>query len=127
MPDIGAVVVAAGKSSRMGGVDKVFAPLGGRPLFTHALAVFEACAAVGSVVLVTAAESIEAARAAVAPYGFAKLQTVCSGGERRQDSVLAGLEHFGHLDVVVVHDAARPLLTVDLVERGIAACAETGA
>jgi 2-C-methyl-D-erythritol 4-phosphate cytidylyltransferase len=127
MQQVGAVVVAAGRSSRMGGVDKVFAPLCGWPLFCHALSALEACSSVGEIVLVTAAERVEDARTATAALDFSKLRAICSGGERRQDSVLAGLEQFGHLDLVVVHDAARPLVTVDMVERGIAACAETGA
>jgi len=124
---VGAVIVAAGRSTRMGGIDKVFASLAGRPLFCHALGVFEHSPAIDQVVLVTAAEKVDAAIEAVRTFGFTKLLTICSGGERRQDSVLAGLEQFAHLDTVVVHDAARPLVTGDLIARGLDAAAETGA
>lgn len=127
MTAVGAIVVAAGKSSRMGGVDKVFAPLAGRPLLAHALATFQASARIQSTVLVTGVDRIEAASSALEPYGLTKLRAICAGGTRRQDSVRAGLEQFEHLDYVVVHDAARPLISVALIEAGIDAAAETGA
>ncbi|MBI2329211.1 MAG: 2-C-methyl-D-erythritol 4-phosphate cytidylyltransferase, partial [Chloroflexi bacterium] len=52
---------------------------------------------------------------------------VCPGGERRQDSVAAGLSRLSNCHWVVIHDGARPLVTIDLIERGLAAASETGA
>ncbi|MHB8577439.1 MAG: 2-C-methyl-D-erythritol 4-phosphate cytidylyltransferase [Dehalococcoidia bacterium] len=127
VPQVGAVIVAAGRSSRMGGVDKLFAPLGGRPLLTYALAVFEACALIDRIVLVTAADRVESARAALEPFQLKKLEGICAGGERRQDSVRAGLEALGRVDTVVIHDAARPLVTAEIIERGLEVVRETGA
>jgi 2-C-methyl-D-erythritol 4-phosphate cytidylyltransferase len=111
----------------MAGIDKIFAPLAGRPLVAHCIAVFNACPAFASIVLVVAAERLAEAEAALAPLAFDKLAAVCAGGERRQDSVYAGLERLGHVDVVAVHDGARPLVTAEILESGIEAVRETGA
>ncbi len=127
MARYGAVIVAAGRGSRMGGIDKMFALLGGWPLFCHALAAFEACSLIDTIVLVTAAERVEEAEIAVQKFGFSKLAAICSGGGRRQDSVRAGLEQLGRLEVVAIHDAARPLVSPALIAAGFAAATETGA
>jgi len=127
MPHTGAVIVAAGRSSRMGGIDKVFAPLAGRPLFYHSIAAFQAAPVVDTIVLVVADERVQEARRALARFDFVKPVAVCAGGERRQDSVKAGLEALGHVDTVAVHDAARPLVTAELIEAGFEAASETGA
>lgn len=127
MATAGAVVVAAGGSRRMGGVDKIFAPLAGRPLVAHAVSVFNAHEAFESLVLVVAAERVAEANAALAPFAFRKLVAVCAGGERRQDSVRLGLKRIGRVDVVAIHDGARPLVTCDLLSAGLAAVQETGA
>jgi len=125
--EVGAVVVAAGRSARMGGLDKLFAPLGGRPLLARTLAAFQECAAVRRVVLVLAAENLAQGLALAEEEGLSKVRTVCLGGRRRQDSVWEGLEALGPCDWVVVHDGARPLVTPQLIEEGLAAARETGA
>lgn len=127
MARTGAVIVAAGRSSRMGGTDKIFAPLAGRPLLCHALAAFQASLLVETIVLVVAEERVTAARRVLDPFEFSKLTAVCIGGERRQDSVRTGLEALGRVETVAVHDAARPLITAALIERGFQAAMETGA
>jgi 2-C-methyl-D-erythritol 4-phosphate cytidylyltransferase len=119
--------VAAGRGLRMGGADKLLAPLAGRPFLAHTLAAFQACAAVGRVVLVIAPERLDDGRRLVREGGFDKVTAVCAGGERRQDSVRAGLEALGPCEWVVVHDGARPLVTARLIEEGLAAARETGA
>jgi 2-C-methyl-D-erythritol 4-phosphate cytidylyltransferase len=111
----------------MGGPDKLFAPLGGRPLLAHTLAAFQDCPAVDRVVLVLAAESLAQGLALAEEEGFSKIRTVCPGGRRRQDSVREGLEVLGSCAWVVVHDGARPLVTPRLIEEGLAAAQETGA
>lgn len=127
MSGVGAVIVGAGGSTRMGGVDKIFASLNGRPLVCYALAAAERCAAVDRVALVVAENRVAAARALVAAEGFAKVAAVCAGGARRQDSVLAGLTALTDVDFVLIHDAARPLLTPALIAAGLAAAWPTGA
>lgn len=125
--NVGAVIVAAGRGSRMAGVDKLLAPLAGRPLLAHTLAAFQSCPSVERVALVMARGRLEEGRDLVRAHGFDKVAAVCEGGERRQDSVRAGLEALGPCGWVVVHDGARPLVTPRLIEDGLAAAHETGA
>ncbi len=128
------IVVAAGKSERMGpDIDKAFLSLGTRPVVAYSLMAFEKCPDVDSVVLVVRKDKLEAARAMVQMFGCAKVKRVVAGGIRRQDSVLNGLEHVP-LDakIVVVHDGARPCVTSELITEvvnsakrfgsGVAAC-----
>jgi len=124
---VGAIIAAAGRSGRMGGRDKLFAVVGGRPLLAHTLIAFDVCRGVDRVVLVLSPESMERGRELVAEAGFSKVAAVCQGGERRQDSVCNGLDALASCQWVVVHDGARPLVTAELIERGLEAAKETGA
>jgi len=119
--------VAAGSSRRMGGEDKLFALLGGEPLLARVVHVFTDCRAIDQIVIVVREESLETVRQMAADRGWWKVADVCAGGERRQDSVRAGLDRLSGCGWVVVHDGARPLLTEDLITRGLEAAAETGA
>ena len=124
---VGAIIVAAGESRRMGGVDKVFAPLGGKPALARVLDAFESCDSVSQIVAVVSKENLERCRQLITEQGWSKPIEVCAGGRRRQDSVAAGLSRLSHCHWVVIHDGARPLLTADLIERGLEAAEETGA
>jgi 2-C-methyl-D-erythritol 4-phosphate cytidylyltransferase len=121
-----AVIVAAGRGERMSaGVPKAFIPLAGVPMFLHSVRVFDAAPSVGAIAVVVPADRMEDTRALLAGHERA---TVVAGGERRQDSVRAGLDSAREFDgVVLVHDAARPLVDVALVEAVAAAAAEGGA
>ena len=123
---VGAVVVAAGRSLRLG-QDKLFVELAGRPVLAWSLAAFEACREVSAVALVLNEANEAAGRGLVLAGGFAKVRAACLGGARRQDSVLAGLLALGRCDWVAVHDGARPLVTPELIARGLKAAKETGA
>jgi 2-C-methyl-D-erythritol 4-phosphate cytidylyltransferase len=114
----------------MGGADKLFAPLAGRPLLAYSLAAFQQCPAVERIVLVLSERNRREGAALVEGGAFSKVEALCLGGERRQDSVRAGLSALSGLrpdDWVVVHDGARPLVTQELIEQGLAAACETGA
>jgi 2-C-methyl-D-erythritol 4-phosphate cytidylyltransferase len=111
----------------MGGVDKLFAPLDGRPLLAHTLSAFEECEHINHVTLVLSLESAERALALLKKEGFRKVDATCVGGDHRQDSVRSGLEALRACEWVVVHDGARPLVTPQLIDDGIAAAQETGA
>lgn len=129
---MGAIIAASGRSQRMGGPDKLWAALTGpdgrrRPLLAYAVDAFQSCAAVGRFVLVVNDRARAQARALVQDEGFDKVCAVVPGGPRRQDSVRAGLEALGLCPWVVVHDGARPLVTAELIERGLEAARETGA
>ena len=122
-----AIITAAGESRRMGGIDKVQALLGGKPLLARTIDAFQQCRLINQIVVVVNAENVEWCRRLVAGEGWPKVSDVCPGGERRQDSVAAGLERLTQCHWVVIHDGARPLVTVDLIERGLEAAGETGA
>ena len=124
---VGAVIVAAGKGERMGEVDKLFALLGGKPLLARTTLPFQKCRLIEQIVVVVSGEKEEMCRRLVAGGEWSKVSNVCLGGRRRQDSVAAGLKHLNNCRWVVIHDGARPLVTVDLIERGLEAAQETGA
>ena len=124
---VGAVIAAGGGSRRMDGVDKIFAAVAGRPVLWHVLQVFQACDRVDQVVVVLSSASVERGLRLVEEGGFSKVTAVCAGGRRRQDSVAEGLKRLDRCDWVLVHDGARPCLTVDLIERGLVEARQTGA
>ena len=124
---VGAVIVAAGSSSRMGGIDKMFALLGKEPLLARAVNVFQDCRSIDSIVIVVARRNLGQARRLVKECGWNKVGAVCPGGPRRQDSVREGLRKLAGCDWVVVHDGARPCVSADLIERGLIAAQATGA
>ena len=124
---VGAIIVAAGRSLRMGSGDKLWVSLGGRPLLGHTLAVFEHCSAIDHISLVLSADRQKLGHSLVKGAHFGKVASLCFGGEERQQSVLAGIEALNPCEWVVVHDGARPLVNAKLIEQGLAAARETGA
>jgi 2-C-methyl-D-erythritol 4-phosphate cytidylyltransferase len=127
IPQASALVVAAGRSSRMGGVDKLFVDLAGVPVLARTLRAFEDCEHINHITLVLALNAAERALALLRKMRFAKVDGTCVGGEHRQDSVRAGLRSMRACDWVVVHDGARPFVTPQLISEGITAAQETGA
>ena len=133
-PFADAIVVAAGASSRMGGVDKLDHEVAGLPLLAHAVAAIAAAPEVRAIVIVAAADRVDRIRSAA--WLPAAVRTVVAGGTRRQDSVAAGLAALDGLNgeggtgvdpVVLVHDGARPLVDPALVSRVAGAAATHGA
>jgi 2-C-methyl-D-erythritol 4-phosphate cytidylyltransferase/2-C-methyl-D-erythritol 2,4-cyclodiphosphate synthase len=127
MPSV-AILVAAGRGERMGSArPKAFLPLGGEPLLLRAARAFEAAPSVEALVAVVPVEELEAARGVLGP--LSKPVAVVPGGLRRQDSVLEGMKAIpdSFSGVVLVHDAARPLVEVALIEEVAQAAAEAGA
>ena len=114
-----AVIVAAGASSRMGGTDKSQAPIEGRPALRWAVDAMRGAAAVRRIIVVTAAERLTELRAQ--PWMRESDVSVVTGGARRQDSVACGVRA-ADAEVVLVHDAARPLATSALADRVAAGC-----
>ena len=112
-----AIVLAAGKSSRMGdGVDKAFLSLGNKPVVAWSLLALERAPEIDRIVLVVRKEQQLASKAVVRMFGISKLDKIVVGGLRRQESVQAGLAACD-LDtrVVVIHDGARPCISSELV------------
>ncbi len=126
-PEVGAVIAAGGLSRRMAGVDKLLARIAGKPLLAHTVAAFEACHAIGRIILVLSRENLEAGQSLAAALGWRKVGAICPEGPQRRDSVWAALQRLETCQWVVIHDGARPCVTHELVERGLAAAQETGA
>ena len=124
---VGAIIVSAGASTRMQGTDKTLADVGGEPLISRTLDVFDECPAVGCMVLIVAEKNLNAIGELSQRKRWRKLADVCVGGERRQDSVRIGLAALPDCDWVVVHDGARPFATGRIIEEGLRAAAATGA
>ncbi len=125
--EVGAVIVGAGRSQRMGNVDKIFAPLAGQPVLLRVLQPFVECPSIDRIVVVLNGRNYDEGKELIVAQNWEKEVAVCIGGRRRQDSVLKGLKQLGVCDYVVIHDGARPLVTEDLIERGLKAVKETGA
>ena len=116
-----AIIVAAGSSRRMG-FDKLFAPLLDKPVIAHTLDAFERANCVSEIVIVARQDRHDE----IAKIASAKTKAIIAGGEHRQDSVAAGLLHLGaNARYVAVHDAARPLVTPEMIERVFAKAQET--
>lgn len=120
-----AIIVAAGSGSRFGSdIPKQFLELNGKPVIVHTLERFQAAPSVDSIVLVLAADHV----ADFDKNVVAKLDAVIVGGSSRSESVLNGLNAASEeTDIVAVHDGARPLVSVDEIERTIAKAKATGA
>lgn len=127
---IAAVIPAGGRGARMGGhIPKQFLSLGGVPILVHSLRVLEAVPAITHIILaVPETEREYCLHEIVTRYQLSKVTKIVAGGERRQDSVRHGLMAVQEgVEVILVHDAVRPLITSDVVERVIARAKETGA
>ena len=122
----GAVIVAAGESQRMGGMDKVFALLGSKTVLARVVEVFHKCNTIEQIIVVLSQQNLPAGEKLIAEQGWSKV-SVCPGGERRQDSVLAGISRLSPCDWIIIHDGARPLVTAELIKHGLEAARETGA
>ncbi len=125
------ILVAAGRSSRMEGVDKLFLSIDGRPVLWHSLAVFEECELVNTVIVVTHPSRILEFRDSISNSGFSKPCQIVAGGARRQDSVRKGIEELRRINdeatFIAVHDAARPFIDAAMLTRGVFAARRVGA
>ncbi len=124
---VGSVIAAAGASQRMLGVDKIFADLDGAPVISRVLTTCQECNAVDQIIVVINQDNLERMKNLAASISWPKLSGIYEGGERRQDSVIRGLEMLQDCRWVVIQDGARPLVTTELITQGLEAAAETGA
>lgn len=116
---VSVVIVAAGKGERFGssGVSKVFAPLAGRPLIAYSLNAFNRMHEISEIILVAqSGVSRDTFRSAVGESPLGKVTSIIPGGSTRAQSVRSGLQAVSaSVDIVLIHDAARPLITPSLV------------
>ncbi len=121
-----AIIPAAGSGNRMNSaVSKQFLTVAGKPILAHTLEVFESASAVDAVHLVIPPPEMESVREQLLAWGFRKIAKVVPGGLERQDSVRAGIESLDPgTAIVVIHDAVRPLVTAELINRCVSAMKE---
>ena len=124
-----AIIVAAGRSERMGaGTDKAFLNLGPKPVVAWSLLAFEHCADIDQIVLVVRKEQIVAAKAVARMFGISKVRAVVAGGARRLDSVMNGMKELdADTRLVVVHDGARPCVAPETISETVKLARRTGA
>ncbi|MDI6791433.1 MAG: 2-C-methyl-D-erythritol 4-phosphate cytidylyltransferase, partial [bacterium] len=123
-----AIVVAAGSGKRMGR-PKQYLDLAGHPLLSYPLKVLQRSPLVSSIVAVVPHNEIDSvAEKIIRPYHLSKVSRIVKGGEKRQDSVYNGLSEVpSETELVLVHDGARPFLTLKLIEEVVTAAARDGA
>ena len=124
--NLGVVIVAAGTSQRMAGINKVFAPLRGKPLLAWSVDTCQGYSLVQQIVLVLNDKDLARGQKLKEERDWSKV-TLCPGGARRQDSVREGLKQMRDCNWVMIHDGARPFLTLDLIEDGLKIVEEIGA
>ena len=122
----GAVIVAAGNASRMGGIDKVMAPLDGEPMIVKTVRAFQTCPAIREIVIVTREDLLQPIMGLCKE--FDKVTGVVVGGRDRAESVHNGLNALSHkVELAAVQDGARPLVTWELIDRVVRAANTYGA
>lgn len=122
----GAVIVAAGSASRMGGKDKIMEPLGGEPLIVKTVKAFQRCDAIAEIVIVTREDLLVPIMGLV--RNMSKVKAVVVGGKDRAESVSLGLNALSeHMKLAAVHDGARPLVSWQLIDRVVRAAHAYGA
>ena len=116
----GAVIVAAGSASRMGGIDKVMAPLKGEPMIVHTVRAFQNCDAIAEIVIVTREDLILPISGLC--RDFDKVRSVVVGGKSRQESVGLGMNALSDkCELAAIQDGARPLITWEVIDRVVRA------
>ena len=126
-PIISAIILAAGESQRMAGIDKIFTPVLNRPIIDYSISILAECPEISEIVVVLAKSKIETFEVLSGQSNWQKPISYCVGGSRRQDSVMAGLSALNPCDLVIIHDGARPCITKEIVHSAINSVSETGA
>lgn len=123
----GVVIPAAGSSRRMEAIDKTLVLLGGRPVLDWVLDAFEPVTEISEIVLATGEQNAVDVQRIVSARGAGPRIAVCRGGATRQESVAAGIARLpATVDLVLIHDAARPLVTPELIQQGITIARQHG-
>lgn len=123
-----AIVVAAGKGTRLGGNrPKQFLELGGIPVVIHTLRQFERCREINEIVTVLPAEETGPFLSFAKGFGLQKAMRVVAGAETRAQSVARGLALIDEAEIVAVHDGVRPFVSPDEIDQVVNAARTTGA
>ena len=114
------VIVCAGNSTRMGGVNKILLPLGERKVIGVTMQAFQYCESVSEIIIVAREDDIPAIQAEAEAAGITKLAACTTGGSTRQESVFNGVRKISKdTELVAIHDGARPLVKPEHIEKVI--------
>ena len=116
---VGAILLAAGKSNRMGGPDKIISQLNKMPTFWYPLKILAHSKYVHEITIVVSKSNFDSINEYLNNWNFIKTINLLIGGELRQDSVKIGLNSLLDSDIIIVHDAARPFLSEKMLIQGI--------
>lgn len=121
MKKVCAIILAAGRGKRMGAkVNKQFLLLDGKPILYYTLNAFNSNENIDEIVLVAAEAEIDICRREIVEkYNFNKVISIVAGGKERQNSVLNGLKALNCCDIVLIHDGARPFVSLKVISDGI--------
>jgi len=123
---VGAILLAAGVSSRMAGIDKIIAPINGMPTFWYPLKTFIDSDLINKISLIVSKSNIKIIQQYLDNWNLSKTIDILIGGKYRQDSVRVGIDSLNYADIVVIHDAARPFITNQMLIRGLKEMKNTG-
>ncbi|MFH1248875.1 MAG: 2-C-methyl-D-erythritol 4-phosphate cytidylyltransferase [archaeon] len=122
-----AILLGAGKGTRIGKKHKPFLILGNKPLLSYSLGIFNNCRFIDEIIVVVNKNKIEDAEHIVDGLRFDKKYRIISGGKTRQESVYKAIRSISNSEYVLVHDVARPFITLGLVRKIFQAAKEYGA
>jgi len=128
-PKAAAIIPAAGSGSRMNtSCPKQYLNLAGKPIIIYTVGAFQQHAEIAITVVVVPADRVVSTEKLLQDYNLAERTVVLAGGQRRQDSVKAGLDYLDDsVEIVLVHDGARPLVTAELISNCCQAVVKHGA
>ncbi len=127
-PRCSAVIVSAGLARRMGGIDKVLAPLGELPVLVHTLYAFQDCPVIHEIIVVAREDLVVEVGRLCREFNLDKVRKVIVGGQERIHSVQAGLREVDpEANLIAIHDGARPLVSQEIIRDTVARAALTGA
>ncbi len=123
-----AVIAAAGRSERMGGINKIFAEISGIPVIVRTVKAFQECGRVDDIVIVAREEDAETVQKLCAEYGFTKVRSIVFGGETRAESAFSGVAAAPKkCGLIAIHDAARPFVSDKIIRDAVDAAEKYGA
>jgi len=123
---VGAILLAAGISTRMSGIDKIIAPINGIPTFWYPLKTLIDSNLIDQISIIVSESNISQIQRYLLDWNFSKTIRVLIGGQFRQDSVRVGMNSLNDSDIIVIHDAARPFITNTMLIQGLKEVKITG-
>ena len=123
---VGAILLAAGISTRMSGIDKTIAPINGIPTFWYPLKTLIDSNLIDQISIIVSESNISQIQRYLQDWNFSKTIRVLIGGQFRQDSVRVGINSLNDSDIIVIHDAARPFITNTMLIQGLKEVKTTG-